>query len=149
MPLTLHKKWSFLLRISSVNVKKSLLKKSLTENFIFVQCKGQNKEVMLSFLIKISSLNATKSAGGVCAVLPNYFKDLSVKKLYEKEKDIGVNFIGIDIPLKNTCANFQVDMTFFFISHLFENNTFSEVSTYQLIKMNLLAIYCSRKSWRL
>ena len=39
--LTLHKKWSFSLRISSVNVTQSavswrnLLKKSLTENFIF------------------------------------------------------------------------------------------------------------------
>ena len=39
--IPLHKKWGFPLRISSVNVTKSaceLLKKSLMENFIFVQC---------------------------------------------------------------------------------------------------------------
>ena len=75
-------------------------------------------------------------------MLSNFLKDVSIKKFYKKEKDIGVNFIGIDIPLKNTCANFQLDMTFFFISHLFEKNTFSEVNTCQLIKMNLVKIYC-------
>ena len=105
LPYTLHKKWSFLLRISSVN--------------------------------------GTKSAGSICAVLSNYLKNVSIKKFCEKEKYIGVNFIGIDIPLKNTCANFQLDMTFFFINHLFEKNTFSEVNTYQMIKMNLVKIYCS------
>ena len=33
--ITLHKKWSFPLKISSVNVTSRLLKKSLMENFIF------------------------------------------------------------------------------------------------------------------
>ena len=37
---SLHKKWSFPLRISSVNVTKHLLKKSLMENFIFYAVNG-------------------------------------------------------------------------------------------------------------
>ena len=35
-PYTLHKKWSFPLRISSVNVRNHLLEKSLMENFNFL-----------------------------------------------------------------------------------------------------------------
>ena len=54
--ITLHKKLSFLLNISSVNVSKfeetaDLQKKSLMENFIFRVCHEDDKDVIILCLL--------------------------------------------------------------------------------------------------
>ena len=52
----LHKKWSFPLRISSVNVTKSALKKSLMENFIF--CAVRFRQLMGNEIARVKPNNS-------------------------------------------------------------------------------------------
>ena len=100
---TLHKNWSFLSRISSVNVISSshLLNKSLMENFIFVQYRNAFTSIFVGVFFYLSSFSFMNT-------------DKTIQRAARKEK--GTFYIPLIhfhqlTTIQNSICNFAYEIT--------------------------------------